>query len=87
MKTTNKQLRAIDAEYAAALAEYHAARARLREVGAQRVAAHLDVEFAASAEAQRLLSLSDAEWEAKKQRVESLRGPRVEPVVSAPSAG
>ena len=84
MKSKDKELRALDDEYAAALADRQAADKRLADVAARREAAYIDSEYARSAEAQRLGNLTDDEWKALRQRVKAARGPKLEPEVPAP---
>jgi len=86
MKATDKRLKAVDAEYAAALKEHQASRKRLAAAGEARVVAHRAVEWERSQAGKKALGMTDAEWEAHKQFIDAARGPKAEPVVSSPSA-
>lgn len=86
-ETKYPETAAIDAEYRAARAEFLRAQAVFKAVAKRREVAHLDAEYVRSREAQKFQNMTDAEWDALKQRVEATRGPKVEPVVAEQAAG
>lgn len=77
---------AIEDEFRAARDALVAAKARYAAAAAAREQAHLDAEFARSQEAQRLARLSDAEWDALRQRVRNGAGPVIVPDLPAQGA-
>ena len=70
-ETTNPLLADVDREYAEALAEWLAAKTRYRVAGAARERMHLMAERQKSTQMQALRGMSDEEWAALRQSVDS----------------
>ena len=69
--TTNPETEAVDTEYREALAEWRASKARLQAASHAHQFAHRMEEMARSDMAQRLRGLSDEEWAALRQTIDS----------------